>query len=177
MVCTDACGWQQPRSRQQRRVHDGDVMSCQVLDSYDNLTYFDGQAGALYKQSPPMVNAMRKPGEWNTYDVFGPALSSTNGSLKSPAYITVMHNGVLIQNHFALLGGHTVQSSAPVQQAPWQGTDLIARPRQPCSLSQHLGARVKADCRRARTRTVHARWQQRDPGKEVMKVQSGKGSI
>ncbi len=77
----------------------------QVLDSYDNLTYFDGQAGALYKQMPPMVNAMRKPGEWNTYDIFWTCPKfNEDGSLKSPAYITVMHNGVLIQNHFALLG-------------------------------------------------------------------------
>ncbi len=64
----------------------------QVLDSYDNLTYFDGQAGALYKQMPPMVNAMRKPGEWNTYDIFWTCPQfNEDGSLKSPAYITVMH--------------------------------------------------------------------------------------
>ncbi len=77
----------------------------QVLDSYDNDTYFDGQAGAIYKQMPPMVNAMRKPGEWNSYDIFWTCPRfNEDGSLKSPAYITVMHNGVLIQNHFALLG-------------------------------------------------------------------------
>ena len=65
----------------------------QVLDSYDNMTYSDGQAGAIYKQTPPMVNAMRKPGEWNSYDIFwtGPRFKE-DGSLESPAYITAIHN-------------------------------------------------------------------------------------
>lgn len=77
----------------------------QVLDSYDNETYYDGQAGAIYKQTPPMVNAMRPPGEWNTYDIFWTAPRfAEDGSLKSPAYITAVHNGVLILNHFELLG-------------------------------------------------------------------------
>ncbi|HRX82581.1 MAG TPA: DUF1080 domain-containing protein, partial [Pirellulaceae bacterium] len=72
----------------------------QVLDSYDNETYFDGQAGAIYKQTPPMVNAMRKPGEWNSYDIIWTAPRfNEDGSLKSPAYITALHNGVLILNH------------------------------------------------------------------------------
>ncbi len=77
----------------------------QVLDSYDNVTYFDGQAGAIYKQTPPMVNAMRKPGEWNTYDILWTCPRfKTDGSLESPAYITAIHNGVVILNHFALQG-------------------------------------------------------------------------
>ncbi len=77
----------------------------QVLDSYDNETYHDGQAGAIYKQTPPAVNAMRKPGEWNTYDIFWTAPRfEEDGSLKSPAYITAVHNGVLILNHFELKG-------------------------------------------------------------------------
>jgi hypothetical protein len=77
----------------------------QVLDSYDNETYFDGQAGAIYKQTPPMVNAMRPPGEWNTYDIIWTAPKfKDDGSLESPAYITALHNGVLVLNHFALLG-------------------------------------------------------------------------
>jgi hypothetical protein len=81
------------------------IYELQVLDSFDNPTYFDGQAGSIYKQTPPMANAMRKPGEWNTYDIFwtAPRFNADN-SLKSPAYITVMHNGVLIQNHFELKG-------------------------------------------------------------------------
>jgi hypothetical protein len=77
----------------------------QVLDSYDNKTYFDGQAGAIYKQTPPMVNAMRPPGEWNAYDiVFTAPRFEADGSLKSPAYITALHNGVLILNHFEIKG-------------------------------------------------------------------------
>lgn len=81
------------------------IYEIQVLDSYDNETYYDGQAGAIYKQTPPMANAMRKPGEWNSYDIFWTAPRfNEDGSLKSPAYITAMHNGVLILNHFELLG-------------------------------------------------------------------------
>jgi hypothetical protein len=77
----------------------------QVLDSFDNLTYFDGQAGSIYKQTPPLVNAMRRPGEWNTYDIFwtGPRFKE-DATLDTPAYITAVHNGVLILNHFQLLG-------------------------------------------------------------------------
>ena len=77
----------------------------QVLDSYENDTYNDGQAAAIYKQTPPMVNAMRPPGEWNTYDVIWTAPKfKDDGSLQSPAYITVLHNGVLVLNHFELKG-------------------------------------------------------------------------
>ena len=77
----------------------------QILDSFENKTYFDGQAGAIYKQTPPMANAMRPPGEWNTYDVFWtrPRFND-DGSLASPAAITAVHNGVLVLNHFELLG-------------------------------------------------------------------------
>ena len=90
-----------------------DNYELQILDSYDNKTYFDGQAGAVYKQTPPMVNAMRPPGEWNVYDILWtrPRFRD-DGSLESPAYITAMHNGVLILNHFALLG------DTPYDRAP-----------------------------------------------------------
>jgi hypothetical protein len=77
----------------------------QVLDSYQDETYYDGQAASIYKQHPPQVNAMRPPGEWNVYDVIWTAPKFTaEGKLESPAYITVLHNGVLVQNHFKLLG-------------------------------------------------------------------------
>jgi len=77
----------------------------QVLDSFSTETYHDGQAGAIYKQTPPAVNAMRPPGEWNVYDLFwtSPRFDES-GALESPAYITAMHNGVLILNHFELKG-------------------------------------------------------------------------
>ena len=77
----------------------------QVLDSVDNPTYFDGQCGAIYKQSPPMVNVSRNPGEWQTYDiVFTAPAFGDDGKLTKPAYVTVLHNGVLIHNHFELTG-------------------------------------------------------------------------
>lgn len=78
----------------------------QILDSYNNKTYFDGQCGSLYKQTPPMVNACRKPGEWQTFDiVFEAPRFNDDGSVKRPGYVTVLHNGVCVQNHFELLGG------------------------------------------------------------------------
>lgn len=77
----------------------------QILDSYNNKTYYDGQAAAIYKQTPPQVNAMRPPGEWNVYDIIWTAPRfEDDGSLKSPAYITALHNGVVVLNHFELLG-------------------------------------------------------------------------
>ena len=77
----------------------------QVLDSYENKTYYHGQAGAIYKQSAPLVNACRKPGEWQTYDiVFHAPRRDAAGKVVKPATITVLHNGVLIQDHFEILG-------------------------------------------------------------------------
>jgi hypothetical protein len=77
----------------------------QILDSYDNATYVNGQAASVYKQFPPLVNAMRKPGEWQVYDVIWTAPTfNANGSLNTPAYVTAFHNGVLVQNHVALRG-------------------------------------------------------------------------
>jgi hypothetical protein len=85
---------------------DGDEgYELQVLDSYVNKTYVNGQAGSIYKQSIPLVNASRKPGEWQAYDVVWTAPTFTaDGSVKTPAYVTAFHNGVLVQNHFALKG-------------------------------------------------------------------------
>lgn len=77
----------------------------QVMDSYKNPTYVNGQAASMYKQYPPLVNAARKPGEWQAYDVVWTAPRfNADGSLKSPAYVTAFHNGVLVQNHVALKG-------------------------------------------------------------------------
>ncbi len=79
----------------------------QILNSYKNRTYSNGQSGCIYKQNPPLVNASRRPGEWQMYDiVFTAPRFKRDGSLDSPAYVTVFHNGVLIQNHFEL-GGPT----------------------------------------------------------------------
>jgi hypothetical protein len=77
----------------------------QVLDSYNNKTYVNGQAGSIYKQNPPLVNANRKPGEWQAYDVVWTVpVFSEDGLLKTPACVTVFFNGVLVQNHFELKG-------------------------------------------------------------------------
>ena len=77
----------------------------QVLDSYNNKTYADGQAGAVYGQYPPLVNASRPPGEWQTYDIVfrGPRFSE-NGKLLRPARITVLQNGVLVQDDVEIKG-------------------------------------------------------------------------
>lgn len=77
----------------------------QVLDSYKNQTYVNGMAGSLYKQSIPLVNPTRPPGQWQTYDVVWTAPTfNADGTLKSPAYATVLFNGVLVENHFELKG-------------------------------------------------------------------------
>jgi hypothetical protein len=81
------------------------VYELQVLDSYDNKTYFDGQCGSLYKQWPPLVNACRKPGEWQTYDIIFTAPRFDDcGKLGRPGYLTVLQNGVLVLNHAEILG-------------------------------------------------------------------------
>ncbi len=77
----------------------------QVLDNYKNVTYSNGQAGSIYKQHIPLVNASKAPGEWQTYDViFTAPRFNDDGSLKSPARITVLHNNVLVQNNVEIKG-------------------------------------------------------------------------
>ena len=77
----------------------------QILDSYNNKTYVNGQAGSIYKQGIPLANPNRKPGEWQTYNVIWTAPRfNSDGSLQTPAYVTVLFNGVLVQNHFELKG-------------------------------------------------------------------------
>jgi hypothetical protein len=80
------------------------VFEIQVLDSFDNITYPDGQAAAMYGQFPPMVNASRKPGEWQSYDITftGPRFNGT--TLEKPAVVTVLHNGVTVHAGQAFLG-------------------------------------------------------------------------
>ena len=77
----------------------------QILDSYRNKTYVNGMAGSLYKQAIPLANACRKPGEWQSYDVVWTAPRfAADRSLVSPAVVTVLFNGVLVQNHVTLRG-------------------------------------------------------------------------
>jgi len=77
----------------------------QVLDCYNNKTYADGTTGGIYGQHPPLANACRPPGEWQTYDIiFNPPHFDADGKLLSPAYATVILNGVVLQNHQAIRG-------------------------------------------------------------------------
>lgn len=77
----------------------------QVLDSYDNVTYFDGQCAALYGRKPPLVNASRKPGEWQSYDIVFHRPVFKGKKVVKPATFTVFHNGVLVHDHYQLTGG------------------------------------------------------------------------
>jgi len=89
----------------------------QILDSYINETYANGQAGSIYKQSRPLVNAMRKPGEWNVYDVIYTApVFKDDGTYRYPPTVTVLHNGVLIQNHTTITGS-----------TPWIGLPTVSK--------------------------------------------------
>ncbi|MBI1356359.1 MAG: DUF1080 domain-containing protein [Acidobacteria bacterium] len=76
----------------------------QVLDSYNNPTYADGSASAIYKQSAPLVNASRPPEQWQTYDIIYRAPKCYGGHIIGPGSMTILHNGVLVQDHFELQG-------------------------------------------------------------------------
>lgn len=77
----------------------------QVLDSFENPTYFEGQCASVYNQRPPMVNASRKPGQWQTYDIaFTAPRWAATGKVLKPAFVTVFHNGILVQNHTEIQG-------------------------------------------------------------------------
>jgi hypothetical protein len=91
----------------------------QVLDSYENESYADGQAASIYGQYPPLVNAMRAPGEWNAYDIFfrRPRFSPA-GALEEPARLTVIHNGILVQNNEELWGGTNWIQALPYDSHP-----------------------------------------------------------
>ena len=99
---------EQVRGTSQNRGNSGiflqGLYEVQVLDSNENLTYADGQAGAIYGQWPPLVNAVRKPGEWQSCDIVFEAPRFANGKLQRPAYLTVFLNGVLLHNRRELMG-------------------------------------------------------------------------
>jgi hypothetical protein len=96
----------------------------QILDSYNNTTYVNGQAGSIYKQGIPLANPSRKPAEWQTYEVIWTAPRfKEDGTLDTPAHVTVFLNGVLVQNHFELKGrteyigqpSYKVHGAAPIK--------------------------------------------------------------
>jgi hypothetical protein len=97
------------------------IYEVQVLDSYQNPTYPDGQCGGMYGQTPPLVNACRKPGEWQTYDIiFRAARFSDDHKLLSPARVTVIQNGVLLHHDQAFLGptGHKILANYKKETPP-----------------------------------------------------------
>lgn len=98
----------QPEAKDQARGNSGvyvqDRYEVQILDSYRNPTYADGSAAAIYGQSAPLVNVSRPPEQWQTYDIIFHAPECRDGKPVKPAAMTVLHNGVLVQDHFELRG-------------------------------------------------------------------------
>jgi hypothetical protein len=114
---------QRPQGEGQERGNSGvylmSLYEVQVLDSYDNRTYPDGQAAAVYGQYPPLVNASRPPGEWQSYDiVFHRPRFGAGGQLEAPARLTVLHNGTLVQDDVALSGPTAHQKRPPYAVHP-----------------------------------------------------------
>jgi len=103
-----------PKGEDQDRGNSGVFLmsryEIQVLDSFQNITYPDGQAAAIYGQFPPLVNASRRPGEWQSYDIVFTAPRFKGQQVETPAYVTVLHNGIVVHDHTAILGttGHRV---------------------------------------------------------------------
>jgi len=112
-----------PKGESQERGNSGvflmGLYEIQVLDSYENKTYADGQAAAVYGQYPPLVNASRPPGQWQTYDVVfhGPRFDQS-GKLLRPARVTVFHNGVLVQDNVELTGPTEHGERPPYKAGP-----------------------------------------------------------
>lgn len=112
-----------PKGESQDRGNSGvflmGLYEIQVLDSYENKTYADGQASAVYGQYPPLVNASRPPGQWQAYDILfhGPRFD-TAGKLLRPARVTVFHNGVLVQDNVELTGPTEHLKRPPYKPGP-----------------------------------------------------------
>lgn len=108
-----------PRHVGQSRGNSGIILmgryEIQVLDSYDAATYADGQAASMYGQFPPLVNASRKPGEWQTYDIIFEAPRFEGDKMMKPPIVTVLHNGVLVHNHQAFIGQMAHRIHKPFQ--------------------------------------------------------------
>lgn len=129
------------------------LFETQVLDSYNNPTYSDGQCGAIYGQYPPQVNACRPPGEWQTYDIIFHRPRYEDGKLKEPAYVTTLQNGVLIQDHQRIEGpsGHMMVAHYPASMPeegplalqyhnnPVRFRNIWVRPLEALDLQQHTG--------------------------------------
>lgn len=129
-----------PVGEGQNRGNSGIIMmglyEVQVLDSYQSETYADGQAAAIYGVQPPLVNASRPPGEWQSYDIdFTAPVFNDDGSLRSPASVTVVHNGVLVQDETVFNGPSTWRRNGVYQahadklplQLQWHGSPVRYR--------------------------------------------------
>lgn len=121
-----------PRGSGQGRGNSGILINgmyeVQVLDSYQSMTYADGQAGAIYGQSPPLVNASKPPGEWQTYDIiFDSPRWDDKGELVKKACITVLHNGVMVQNHYEFTGS----TDGISREVPWKALSKYVGPHPP----------------------------------------------
>jgi hypothetical protein len=104
----------------------------QVLDCFENQTYPDGQATAVYGQTPPLVNASRRSGEWQTYDiVFNGPRFDKEGRLEKPAFVTIFHNGVLVQNHTQLMGNTPHKQVGTYVAHPLKGAIKLQDHRNP----------------------------------------------
>ena len=100
--------WKKGQHRGNSGIYIQGRYEIQILDSYQNRTYSNGQAGAVYKQTPPLVNATKPPMQWQTYDIIYRAPRfKANGEIDQKAYVTVLHNGVLVQNHTQIQGATT----------------------------------------------------------------------
>jgi len=111
----------EPEMKGQARANSGVLLQnryeIQILDSYENETYPDGSCGALYGQSAPLVNACRRPGEWQSFDIiFHAPRCSPNGGVQTPGSLTLLHNGVLIQDHVPVRGRKCVEKGPLVLQ-------------------------------------------------------------
>lgn len=109
-----------PHGEDQNRGNSGVYLmskyEIQILDSYKSITYADGQAASVYGQYPPLANVTLSPGEWQTYDVVfhGPRFAQ-DGTLLRPATVTLLHNGVLVQDHVILTGPSDYKKRPPYQ--------------------------------------------------------------
>ena len=100
----------------------------QILDSYQSKTYADGQCAAIYGQSPPLVNASKPPGEWQTYDIsFESPRWNEQKELVKKAVITVLHNGVVVQNHYEFTG----VTDGVTREVPWRTLSKYVAPHAP----------------------------------------------
>ena len=124
-------------SEEQNRSNSGVFLQqnyeIQILDSYENPTYVNGQAGSVYKQHIPLVNSSKKPGKWQSYDIIFNAPVFENKNLLKPGYFTVFQNGVLIQNHVEIKG--TTTNVGPPSYEPHGKLPLVLQdhPKTPVS--------------------------------------------